>query len=58
MMMPLFLFSVRATPASETELQEVAAPDFTTAVQTLAEWHPGIHILKLEGVYVHSHAYA
>ncbi|MFQ5961924.1 MAG: hypothetical protein ACE5MG_11055 [Candidatus Methylomirabilales bacterium] len=58
MMMPLFLFSVRVTPASETELQEVAAPDLTTAVQTLAAWHPGIHILKLEGVYAYSPAYA
>jgi hypothetical protein len=57
-LMPIFLFSVRVTPASGAELQEVAAPDFTTAIQTLAAWRPGIHILKLEGVYTNSPAYA
>jgi len=56
--MAIFLFSVRVSPGSETELEEVAAPDFTKAVQALAAWRPGIHILKLEGVYIDSHAYA
>lgn len=56
--MPIFLFRVKFTPESEAELKEVAAPDFTKAVQALAAWRPGIHILKLEGVYIDSHAYA
>lgn len=58
MLMPLFVFTVMTTPASETELQEVFAPDFTTAVQTLAARHPGIHIIKLEGIYAYTPAYA
>lgn len=49
--MPTFFFSVKVTPTAETELKEVAAPDFLKAVQTLAAWHPGIHIVKLEGVH-------
>lgn len=57
-LMPMFLFRVKVTPASEVELTEVAAPDFVTAVQTLAAWRPGIHILRLEGVYTYSPAYA
>jgi hypothetical protein len=48
--MPVFFFSVRGDSGSETELVEVSAPDFVKAVQTLAAWRPGIHILKLEGV--------
>lgn len=56
--MAIFLFTIRVTPGSETELKEVAAPDFVAAVQTLAEWRPGIHIVKLEGVYIGSPAYA
>lgn len=56
--MPIFLFTVQVNPASQVELKEVAAPDFVKAVQTLAAWRPGIHILKLEGVYTHSPAHA
>ena len=56
--MPIFFFSVKVTPASETELKEVAAPDFVRAVQTLAAWRPGIHILKLEGIHTGSPAHA
>lgn len=56
--MPIFLFSVQVNPASHVELKEVAAPDFVKAVQTLAAWRPGIHILKLEGVYTQSPAHA
>ncbi|MFQ5803783.1 MAG: hypothetical protein ACE5JQ_12875 [Candidatus Methylomirabilales bacterium] len=56
--MPIFLFSVKVTQLSEAELKEVSAPDFLEAVQTLAAWHPGIQILKLEGVYTHAPAYA
>ena len=50
MPMPVFFFSVRGDAGSETELVEVSAPDLVKAVQTLAAWRPGIHILKLEGV--------
>ncbi len=56
--MPVFLFRVKVTSESETELKEVAAPDFTKAVQTLAAWRPGIHILKFEGIFVNSPAHA
>lgn len=52
--MPLFIFSVKITPASEPELKEVMAPDFVQAVQILAGWRPGIHILKLEGIFSQS----
>jgi hypothetical protein len=48
--MPMFFFSVRVDAGSDVELVEVAAPGFTEAVQTLAAWRPGIHILKFEGV--------
>lgn len=56
--MPIFLFRVQITPASEAELKEVAAPDFVEAVQTLAAWRPGIHIVKLEGVFTNFSAHA
>ena len=56
--MPTFIFRVKVTPASEAELKEVAAPDFLRAVQTLAAWRPGIHIVKLEGVFSNLCAYA
>lgn len=56
--MPIFLFRVRITPASEAELKEVAAPDFVEAVQTLAAWRPGIHIVSLEGIHAGSSGYA
>jgi hypothetical protein len=56
--MPIYLFSVKVAPTSETELKEVAAPDFLKAVQTLAAWRPGIHILKLEGVHIGSPGHA
>jgi len=49
--MPIFFFSVKVTPTSETELKEVAVPDFLKAVQTLAAWRPGIHIVSFEGFY-------
>lgn len=56
--MPMFLFMVQVTPDSEAELTEVSAPDFLKAVQTLAAWCPGIHILKLEGVCTHPPGHA
>lgn len=56
--MPIFLFRVKVTPESEAELKEVAAPDFTKAIQTLAAWRPGVHILKFEGVFAHTPAHA
>lgn len=56
--MPTYFFSVKITSASETELKEVAAPDFVRAVQTLAVWCPGIHILRLEGIHTGSPAHA
>lgn len=56
--MPIFVFRVKVTPGAETELKEVAAPDFTRAIQTLAAWRPGIHVLKLEGIYAHVPAHA
>ncbi len=56
--MPIFVFRVKVTPESEAELKEVAAPDFTKAVQTLSAWRPGIHILKFEGVFAGIPAYA
>lgn len=56
--MPVYLFSVQGTLGSKVQLMEVAAPDFIRAVQALAAWHPGVNILKLEGVWVHRPAYA
>lgn len=56
--MSIFLFRVKITPTSEAELKEVSAPDFVKAVQTLAAWRPGIHILKLEGVFTNLSAHA
>ncbi len=48
--MPRFFFRVKVAPTSESELKEVGAPDFLQGIQTLAAWHPGIYILKLEGI--------
>jgi len=56
--MTIFFFSVKVTPTAETELKEVAAPDFLEAVQTLPAWCPGIHILKFEGIHTGSPAHA
>lgn len=56
--MPIFVFSVKVTQLSESELKEVSAPDFLKAVRTLAAWRPGIQILKLEGVYTNSPVHA
>ena len=56
--MPIFVFKVQVDPAAEPELKEVAAPDFVQAVQILAAWRPGIHILKLEGVFADYAAHA
>jgi hypothetical protein len=56
--MTIFFFRVKVTSESEAELKEVAAPDFTKAVQTLAAWRPGIHILKFEGVCARTPAHA
>ncbi len=56
--MPIFVFRVQVDPAAQVELKEVAAPDFLQAVQTLAASHPGIHILKLEGVFADYPAHA
>ena len=56
--MTIFFFSVKVTLTAETELKEVAAPDFLQAVQVLAAWHPGIHILKLEGIHTGSPGHA
>lgn len=56
--MPLYFFQVQATPYSEVELKEVAAPDFVRAVQALAASCPGINILKLEGVWAKAPAHA
>ncbi len=56
--MPIFLFSIRISPESEVELQEVVAPDFASAVQALATTCPGVQVLKLEGVYAHSPPHA
>jgi hypothetical protein len=56
--MPVFFFTVKVTPTSESELTEVAAADFLQAVQTLAAWSPGIHILTLEGIHTGSPAHS
>lgn len=48
--MPMYFFSVEAAPDAGVELVEVSAPDFMKAIQTLASWCPGVHILKLEGI--------
>lgn len=56
--MPMFFFSVQEHSGSEAELIEVSAPGFLEAVQTLAAWRPGIHILKLEGVCAGSPGHA
>jgi len=56
--MQIFFFTVKVAPTAETELKEVAAPDFLQAVQVLATWHPGIHILKLEGIHTGSPGHA
>ena len=48
--MTLYVFRIQVDPDAEVELKEVAAPDFATAVQTLAAWCPGVHIHKLEGI--------
>ncbi len=56
--MPTFFFSVKVTPAAETEFEEVAAPDLFMAVQILAAWRPGIHIVRLEGVHEGAVGYA
>ncbi|MCI0483480.1 MAG: hypothetical protein L0Y78_02735 [candidate division NC10 bacterium] len=56
--MPMFFFTVKVTATAETELKEVAAPDFLEAVQTLAAWRPGIYILKFEGIHTGSPGHA
>lgn len=56
--MPIFFFGVKITPAAETELEEVAAPDLLKAVQTLVTWRPGILIVSFEGVHDGAVGYA
>jgi len=56
--MQIFFFSVKITPTAESEIKGVAAPDLLRAVQTLAAWRPGIHIVKLEGIHEGSPGYA
>ncbi len=56
--MPLYFFTVQATPYSQVELKEVAAPDFLRAVQALAASCPGISILELAGVWAKQPAHA
>jgi len=56
--MQIFFFRVRVTPTAELEVKGVAAPDFLRAVETLAAWRPGIHIVKLEGIHNGSPGYA
>lgn len=56
--MPIFIFKVKVGPTAEAEIKEVAAPDFLLAVQTLAAWRPGIHIVKFEGVFAEYSAHA
>lgn len=56
--MPIFLVSVKVNPASEVELEEVGPLDFATVIRTLTVWRPGIHILKVEGIYTNSSGYA
>jgi hypothetical protein len=48
--MPLYVFRIQVAPDAEPELKEIAAVDFVTAVQALATWCPGVHIIKLEGI--------
>lgn len=48
--MPVYVFRIQVAPDSEPELKEIVAPDFVSAVQALATWCPGVHILKLEGI--------
>lgn len=48
--MPVYVFRIQVASDAEPELKEIAALDFVTAVQVLAMWCPGIHILKLEGI--------
>jgi hypothetical protein len=48
--MPIYVFRIQVAPDAEPELKEIAAVDFVTAVQTLAAWCPGVHIIKLEGI--------
>jgi len=56
--MQIFFFRVKVTPTAEPEVKGVAAPDFLRAVETLAAWRPGIHIVKLEGIHNGSPGYA
>lgn len=48
--MPVYVFRIQVAPDVESELKEIIAPDFVAAVQALAAWCPGVHILKLEGI--------
>ncbi len=48
--MPIYVFRIQVAPDAEPELKEIAAVDFVPAVQTLAAWCPGVHIIKLEGI--------
>jgi hypothetical protein len=48
--MAVYVFRIQVAPDAESELKEIAAPDFVSAVQALAAWCPGVHILKLEGI--------
>jgi hypothetical protein len=57
-MMQIFFFRVKVTATAEPEVEGVAAPDFLRAVETLAAWRPGIHIVKLEGIHNGSPGYA
>ncbi len=48
--MPVFVFRIQVAPNAAPELKEIVASDFVAAVQALAAWCPGVHILKLEGI--------
>lgn len=56
--MPTFFLRIQINPESEPELKEACAPDFLAAVQTLAGWCPGVHIIKREGVCTRPAGYA
>ena len=47
----IFCFRVRRSNTEQEEDMLVEAFDFVQAVMTLATWFPGLHILKLKGVY-------
>lgn len=48
----VYIIEIYVVGEMRNRIVEVPAPDFTTAVQILATWRPGVTLIKLHNSYV------